>query len=340
MRTTIKDVARKARVAPSTVSLVLNEAPNVSPETRRQVLSAIQEMNYKPDQGARNFSLRCTKTVGLVLPPLGALEDPYYLHLLTGVLEQSRDQGYRLLLEMADERYLAERIWEELFQRNQVDALIIATPSLSQSYLAEAADRDYPFLLINGARPDLPSLDYMGYDDVRCGLEATSYLVGLGHRRIGFLGGPEDQASAVDRFTGYCQAMQRARIPFRPEDVLPGDYRRESAVQSISTLLKRPKRERPTALFSANDTMALSAMEVVREAGFSIPKDISILGVDDTGAAEKASPPLTTFRQDIQYLARIATGYLILRLQNRTLPVVCERLPMQFMERASCASLP
>lgn len=340
MRVTIKDVAKQANVSQATVSLVLNEAPGVSGATRAHVLRIMQEMNYKPDALARSFSSRRAEAVALVMPPLlESLDDPYYMRLLQGVLESVRDRGYKMLLEVSDDRFNAQRLWDDLFARKRVDGLIVATPYLDQDYIAELAACRYPTLLVNGARPDLPELDFVGYDDVRCGIDATYYLIGLGHRRIGHLAGPENQASALNRLQGYKEALSRARIPFRPEDVLPGDYKRESAVAAMQALLARPAQERPTALFCANDTVAITAMQVAQEAGLSIPGDFSLVGVDDTGAAEKTSPPLTTFRQDITELARTGTAHFIKKLDERGVQPLHERMQMQFVERATCAPL-
>src|SRR5579883_2008819 len=220
MRVTIKDVAKQANVSQATVSLVLNDAPGVSSGTRENVLRVMREMNYKPDALARSFSSRRAEAIALVMPPaLDSLVDPYFMHLLQGVLEAARDRDYKMLLEIADDRFNAQQIWLDLFDRKRVDGLIIATPYLDQGYLAELALGPFPALLVNGARPDIPALDFVGYDDLRCAFDATYYLIGLGHRRIAHLAGPENQASAITRVEGYQQALARARIPFRPNYV-------------------------------------------------------------------------------------------------------------------------
>jgi DNA-binding LacI/PurR family transcriptional regulator len=209
---------------------------------------------------------------------------------------------------------------------------------LDQDYLKELSDHGLLAMLINGARPDLPELDFAGYDDVRCGIDATYYLIGLGHRRIAHLTGPDNQASALARRKGYEQALERARIPLRAEDILPGDFLRRSGEAAMQTLLKRPIDDRPTALFSANDTMAIAAMNAAQAAGLSVPGDLSIIGVDDTGAAARATPPLTTLRQDIHALSYRAAALFIKKLEERTKERVCECIPMTLIERGTCAS--
>jgi LacI family repressor for deo operon, udp, cdd, tsx, nupC, and nupG len=301
-------------------------------------MRVMNEVNYKPDALARSFSSRRSEAIALIMPPtLDSLNDPYFMNLLRAVLEAVRDYGYKMLLEIADERFVEQRLWDDLFARKCIDGLVIATPQLDQDYLVKLASLEQPVLLLNGARPDLPQLDYVGYDDHRCGFDAAYYLIGLGHRRIAHLTGPENHGSAQARLAGYRQALERARIPFRPEDVLPGDYRHDSGEEAMKTLLERPIAERPTALFCANDTMAIAAMQIAQAKGVSVPDDFSLVGVDDTGAAAKAAPPLTTFRQDTYALAKRAATLFLKKLEERTREQIFDSLPMTLVERATCA---
>ncbi len=339
MRVTIKDVARHAKVSQTTVSLVLNDAPGVSTATRAHVLAVMKQLDYKPDSLARSFSSRRAAAVALVMPPWReAFDDPYFTRLLQGVLEAVRNNGYKLLLEVADARFVEQKLWHDLFAYKRVDGLIIATPQLDQDYLVDLAAHGHPALLLNGERPDLPNLDFVGYDDFRCGLDATYYLIGLGHRRIAHLAGQQDQASAVNRLLGYREALSRARIPFRAKDVLKCQYIGDGVPAAMRTLLARPEKERPTALYCANDSIALEAIKKAQAAGLRVPRDLSVIGVDDTGAAAKAEPPLTTMRQEIGSLACFAAERFIQKLEQRSAPPrLEEHLPMELVERATCA---
>ncbi len=341
MRVTISDVARAAQVSKATVSLVLNDAPGVSDATRERVRGVMRELDYHPDALARSFSSRRTEAVALVLPPFReALEDPYYTGLLYGVLEAVRDRGYKLLLEVADARFTQQELWKGLFERKRVDGLLVATPKADQQYLTEVAARSYPALLINGELPELPELDYVGYDDFRCGHDAAYYLIGLRHTRIAHVSGPANQLSAVRRQEGFREALSRARLPIPPQYVQPGDYVRASGRRALRALLELTAAERPTAVFCANDAMALGVLDAAREAGLQVPRDLSIVGVDDTGAAAAADPPLTTFRQDVARLGRHSAERFIRKLQSRTPQAsrIDDRWPMELVERASAAS--
>ena len=338
MRVTIKDVAKHAGVSPASVSLVLNNAPGVSTVTRERVRRVIREINYRPDALARSFSSQRAQAIALVMPPdLLSLNDPFFMDLLRGVLEAVRDHGYKMLLEIADSRFMEQRLGEDLFLCKRIDGLIVATPHLNHQYLTELAANQHLTLLINGARRDLPGLDFAGYDDVRCGWDATYYLIGLGHRRIAFIGGPQTQASALGREKGYRQALERARIAVRSEDILSGDYQRETGEEAMRTLLQRPVADRPTAIFSANDTMAIAAMNAAQAAGLRVPGDFSIIGVDDSGAAALSAPPLTTLRQNMYALSHRATEQFLQKLEKRTKEQILEYVPMTLIERTTCA---
>ena len=342
MRVTMKDVARRAGVSVTTVSLVLNEAPGIAQSTRERVRSVIRELHYVPnDQARRLFSGR-TGTLAFVMPPWqAAFADPYFLELMRGSLEALRDRGYEMLLEISDERFLKNTLWKRLFDSQRVDGLLVATPYLDQTYLNQVAEQGYPALLINGDRPDLPQLDFVGYDDERCGFEAAQYLAQLGHRRIGHLSGPENQESALRRKAGYRRALQALGLEVRDNWVQCGEYLPLEARDALVRILELKRKDWPTALFCANDTMALSVIHHLKEKGLMVPGDFSVVGVDDTGQAQLSNPPLTTFRQDVFEAARRAGNLFIDKLESKSTaaPRVYELLPMVLVERSSCAPL-
>jgi LacI family transcriptional regulator len=338
----MKDVARKANVSITTVSLVLNDAPGISAATRELVRSVIKDLKYTPDSQARKLSSGRTHTVALVMPPWSAaFADPYFLDLMRGTLESVRDKGYQMLLEVSDRRFMEHKLWHDLFAGKRIDGLIIATPYLDQSYLAELSHLNHPAILLNGERADLSGLGFVGYDDLLCGEEAVLYLAKLGHRRIAHIAGDQNHASAVKRLQGYKNGLEKAGLPFRDEDVVMGSYMPLEAKEAVKMLLSRPVPKRPTAIFSANDTMAVSAINYLKELGYRIPGDFSIIGVDDTGAAVSAIPALTTFRQDLFALARHAADLFLEVLEKKgDAGSIRDRTTMPLIERDSCAPPP
>lgn len=334
----MKDVAKKAGVSVPTVSLVLNDAPGIAQATRELVRQVISELNYTPnDQARRLFSGR-TGTVALVMPPWrAAFNDPYFVELMRGTLEAVRDRGYELLLEISDQRFRDGLLWKKLYDSKRVDGLLIATPYLDQDYLPQVAAHGVPAILINGDRPDLPDFHFVGFDDLKCGAEATRHLLSLGHRRIAHIAGPANQASSLQRLEGYQLALTEAGIEPRNEDVEGGDYMPLEARAALDRILERSGADRPTAFFCANDTMAVSVINHLRELGWRVPEDFSVIGVDDTGPAADAQPPLSTFRQDVFGLAKEAAELFLTHLEAKepTGPLR-RRIPMTFVPRQSC----
>jgi LacI family transcriptional regulator len=255
---------------------------------------------------------------------------------MQGVLEAVRDKGDQLLLEVCDQRFVDHRLWRDLFAGKRVDGLLIATPYLDQGYLQDLHDQRSPVVLINGERPDLPGLDYVGYDDFACGVDATNYLIGLGHRRIAHVAGNMNQQSACRRLEGYRHAMAAAGLAVLDDDVVYGDYLPLEGRDAARPLFERPEAERPTALFCANDTMALAIVEHQASKGLFVPRDFSVAGVDDTGAAAQATPALTTFRQDVFALSYKAADLFLQKLYSPGSPPLQHRTKMQLIERASC----
>ncbi len=335
----MKDVAKQAKVSIATVSLVLNNEPGISSATRILVSKIIKDLHYTPDVQARRFSSGRAGTVGLVMPPWSAaFFDPYFLNLMQGTLEAVRDRGYQLLLEVCDARFLEHRLWHDLFAGKRVDGLLIATPYLDQGYLAELAARGSPTLLINGERADLPTLDYVGYDDTHCGEDATRYLYGLGHRRIAHMAGDLNHASAVNRLEGYKRALADLGLAVRPDYVVVGDFMPVEAHDALQSLLAMNEADRPTAIFCANDTMAQSVITHLKERGLRVPQDFSVVGVDDNIRSASFDPPLTTYRQDLIGLSQRAATLFLEKLEHKLPPQrIFEKLPMERVERASCA---
>jgi DNA-binding LacI/PurR family transcriptional regulator len=341
MRVTMKDVARAAGVSVTTVSLVLNDAPGIAQATRERVRGVIRDLGYTPnDQARRLFSGR-TGTLAFVMPPWpAAFADPYFIEMMRGTLEALRDRGYEMLLEISDARFLEHELWKRLFESKRIDGLLVATPYLDQSYLLELGNPRFPTLLVNGERPDLPRLDFVGYADLPCGETATDYLIGLGHRRIAHISGPANQASALRRAEGYRNALVRAGIPYRADWVQNGEFLPLEGRDALDRILSLPG-EKPTAYFCANDTMALSVITHLQERGIRVPEDVSVIGVDDSEAAGRSVPGLTTFRQDMFVLARQAAELFIDKIEGKAGEDPAKVLvPMAFIERGSCAPAP
>lgn len=339
MAISIKDIAKAAKVSTTTVSHVLNDCAGVSEITRQKVKDIIRELNFVPNARARSISVGRAGVIALITPPWkAAFSDPYYTEMIRGALEAVRDKDNQLMLEICDTRFNEHRLWEKLFASKKIDGMLIATPYLDQDYIQELHQSGYPTLLINGERPDLPNIHSIGYDDYRCGLDATNYLLQLGHIRIAHISGPSNQTSALQRKKGYQDALKNASISLLTDYIEDGNYMPLEARNALIKLLDLPEEKKPTAFFCANDTMAASVITHLKERGYKIPQDFSVIGVDDNIVSRTIEPNLTTFRQDIYDISHRGTNLLLETIldKNQIEPQII-RIPMEMIVRSSCA---
>jgi LacI family transcriptional regulator len=304
MSPTIRDIAEAAGVSTAAVSYVLNDKPGVGEETRRRVLKIMREMNYRPNPQARGLAARRTGMIGLMIPDI---TDPFYVNIVRGVEAKANELGYTLNLCTTHGDAERERDVAELFASGGVDGVIMMTYKLTPSELKELSEGRAPVVAIDNpeAAGWVPSVLV---DNIALGRTATSYLTELGHTRIGFIHGVEGSIASMRRYEGYVQALKSQGAEFSPELVEYGGFTHAGGVEAARVLLSRP--QRPTAIFAANDQMALGAMSAAMELGLSVPSDLSIIGVDDIEAAALVVPGLTTLKQPTCEIGACAVGIL------------------------------
>lgn len=326
---TIQDVARAAGVSVSTISRVLNNKDDVAPETTAKVRRVMQELNYTASLAAKSMRSRTSKVIGLILPEV---TEPFDLEIIRGAGEAIRDSGYDLIIYTSGNPPLSRRAsWEleqlALFKGGLTDGCIIVTPS------APAFPDTERIVVIDpvgdgGRVPSVIARNRVG------ALYVMEYLIGLGHRRIGFIGGRSDTLSANRRFTGYCDGLEMAGIAFDPGLVEVGDYTRLGGQIAARQLLGRP--ERPTAIFAANDQTAFGVMDVAHELGLRIPHDLSLVGFDNLPEAVHVTPKLTTVDQSVQLMGTIAIRLLLGILRGEEPEEKLIKVPTSLVIRDSC----
>ena len=300
---TIIDVAREAGVSFKTVSRVLNGETNVREETRSKVLEAVKTLNYRTNHNARNLRARHSQIICLFYanPSRNYIGE---VHL--GALQRCQAYGYSLITEDCSDNHpslLALRAETKL-------AGAILTPPLSDDakLISELQNRNIPFVRIAPAE-DVEHGQDVAIDDAAAAREMTEYLIGLGHRRIGFIKGADSHAQAVRRFAGYQQALSDAGIEADPNLVRDGDFAFDSGVTGAEALLSL--QDRPTAIFACNDDMAAGVLAVAYRRQITVPRDLSVVGFDDTPLATTISPSLTTIYQPSRELAAEAVSMLL-----------------------------
>jgi LacI family transcriptional regulator len=317
-RKTIHDVAKAAGVAIKTVSRVLNDEPNVRDETRARVQAVVKELNYHPSMSARGLAGRRSYLIALIY------ENPsanYVVDVQHGAMTRCRQERFQLFVHQCTEK--GDELTREimgLVDQTHADGLVVTPPLSESAELIEALDRRaLPFVRIapnpNQIRHSSP---YVDIDDEGAAREMTEYLIGLGHRRIGFIVGHPDHYASGRRLQGYKSALRANKLPFRANYVKAGQFVFESGLEGARELLKGA--EPPTAIFASNDDMAAGVLMAAHELGIPVPAQLSVVGFDDTYIARIVWPRLTTVHQPSYDLAYAATGLLFQVLKTRKTP--------------------
>lgn len=334
-RARIQDVAEQAGVAIKTVSRVLNNEPNVREETRARVLAVVKRLNYHPSLSARSLAGRRSYLVGLVY------ENPsanYIVDVQHGAMSRCRKGRFQLLMHQVTGR--GEDLQREvigLVDQTHLDGLIVTAPLSESAELIRALDRrSVPFVRI--APNDLQHrTPYADMDDEGAAREMTDYLLGLGHRRIGFIIGHPDHHASGLRLRGYRASLQAHGIAFRPQLVRQGHFVFDSGLEAARQLLTMA--QAPTAIFASNDDMAAGVLMAAHEMGIAVPDGLSVAGFDDTYIARSVWPRLTTVHQPSYNLAYTAADLLLQMLQTGAVPKPI-RLAHRLVCRASTAVAP
>lgn len=292
---TIKDVAREAGVAISTVSYALNDSAPVKAETRERILKAVEELGYRPSTIARGLATRRTNAIGLIIPrPAGkAFSDQVLLDLLRGIGDAANGQGYNILLAFENSKDSEHDYWS-IYRTKAVDGILFMSPKVNETRYYELVDRKFPFVLL-GRSLERQDMNVVDIDNVVGGYQATEHLIVLGHTKIGFISpGPLSYLLSADRLQGYKQALEDYELPYNEELVAVGSFTQESGYSAMQELLQRDVQL--SAVFVGDDLLALGAMEAIRAAGLRIPEDVAVLGFNDSLAARIANPSLTSVR--------------------------------------------
>ncbi|WP_426164821.1 LacI family DNA-binding transcriptional regulator [Sandarakinorhabdus sp. DWP1-3-1] len=307
MRSTIKEVSAAAGVSVTTVSRVLNNEPYVKPETRRRVEAAIAKLEFRPSVAARALAGQRSFQIALLYDN----PSPYYIYSIqTGARAHCVERGFRVFFQECDITApgLATEI-AGLIAETHLDGVILSPPVSDSPIVIELLQRSkLPFVRI-APGADLDISPYVFINDEAAAEEVADHLVGLGHRRIGFIIGHPDHVSSRQRLTGFRRALARHDIAEDPTMIRQGYFDFDSGHRAGREMLAAA--ERPTAIFASNDDMAAGVLAAAHELGLPVPGDIAIAGFDDTDLARLVWPPLTTIRQPTRALAYAAAKMLI-----------------------------
>jgi len=311
-RVTILDVAERAKVSKSLVSLVMRDAPNVSEKRRAAVLRAAAELGYRPNELARGLVRGRTHTIGVLLSDL---HNPFFAETVDGMEEESGSLRYRTLLSTGHRDPRREvRVIRHLLER-RVDGIALLSPRISNSDLRDVA-LNVPTVLV-GRRTRKAYVDSIVNDDFAGAVLVVEHLYELGHRRIAHISGGKG-VGAGSRRRGYERAMHRLGLEHHLF-IAPGEYTDEGGYRGARRLLN--ENTRPTAIFAANDLAAMGVLAAMREAGLSVPGDVSVVGYDNTYLAQLSSISLSSIDQPRREMGMLAVRLLLERIElKRTDP--------------------
>jgi DNA-binding LacI/PurR family transcriptional regulator len=305
---TIHDVAARARVSKSLVSMVIRGVPGVSDRRRQAVLRAARELGYRPNAVARSLVQQRSHALGVLLSDM---HNPYFAELVDGIQDAAEARGYRALFITGNRMPRREAEAIETMLELRVDGLILAAPVVSPAEVA-VASRLVPVVLVSRATR-AQSVDSVTNDDRAGGILAVDHLVSLGHRRIAHIDGGSRAPGADARRTGYLTAMRRSGLG-RHARVVRGSYTEEGGAEGVRAVLARGMV--PTALFVANDLAAVGALHALEASGLRVPADVSLVGYDNTSLAGLGHIDLTTIDQPRRTMGGMAVSLLLERMND------------------------
>jgi len=302
---TIKDIARKAGVSPSTVSRALNGNPVINRETRRRIRELAEEMGYEKNELARGLVKGDIGAIGLIIPDI---TNPFFAEITRGVEDAANERGHGVILCNTGGDLEKEKEYARLLRRKRAGGLILASVTVDDPYIEGLVKGDIPLILVSRVPKEVDT-SYITVDDRKGAKMAVEYLMGLGHKTIGFIDGPEDVIPSRDRMKGYQEVLKEHGIPLYEEIICYADFTREAGYHVMKRYLKLP--ELPTAVFAANDLIALGAIEAIEEDGSLVPDDISVIGFNNISYASLPRIMLTTIAQPMYEMGFAAAEYIL-----------------------------
>lgn len=328
---TIKDIAQIAGVSPSTVSRALNDSPLIREETKARIREIAAALGYERNELARGLVKGASKALGLVVPDI---TNPFFAEIARGVSDVAHAQGYGVLLCTTEEDLTREAEYLRFLRRKRVDGLVLSTATIDDPNLPELLYSSIPFVLVSRLSQGL-GVPYVVGDDKAGARLAVEHLIQLGHERIAFIGGPANVQSSRDRMEAYQEVLKEHGLTIYTNWAVFANFTQAAGRKAAQKLLRG--RIRPTAIFAANDVIALGVIEAAEDLGLSIPQDLSLVGYDDISYASLPRIQLTTVAQPTYEMGRIAAEYLLAVCEGKEQEKLQRVLPPRLVVRKTTA---
>jgi LacI family transcriptional regulator/LacI family repressor for deo operon, udp, cdd, tsx, nupC, and nupG len=328
----LKKVAEKAGVSIATVSRVINDSPNVNPQTRIKVEKIIKDLKYRPNRVAKRLRNRnaSSNLLGVLIPDI---QNPFYVEVLRGIEDVAYKNKYALIMCNFAQDETKEMLYLDILQSESVDGLIAAPTHEHDEKVTNLVKRGLPIVCVDRGLMDV-DVDVVLVDNSKGAFSAVDHLAKTGYKRIAYISGIPKIPSSREREKGYLDALNANDLPYRKEYVKYGDSRHESGVQLCSELLDL--QVPPDAIFTGNNLITLGALETIHTRNLKIPNDIAIIGFDDMYWSISLNPPLTAVRQPAYEIGKCAAEQLIQRINNPERPTSNMILKTELKIRNSC----
>lgn len=329
---TIKDIAKKLNLSPSTVSRALRNLPIIKDETRQRVMSEAKKMNYHPNLIAQSLRNRQTNTIGVVVPDL---ELNFFSSCISGMQETCLEKDYNLIISQSKESFRLEDHNIKTLLNSRVDGVLISLSRETNSFehLHQLTANNIPFVYFDRVN-EADSISKVVINDQESAYEATEYLLKKGYRKIAFIAGPKNLSISKNRLTGYKKSLEDHNLKPNEQWVLETDLSKNSTISCLKNLLGL--KVLPDAILAINDTVAIDCILHLKKLGIRIPKDIAIMGFTNSPAAEIIEPNLTTVEQPSFEMGKLAAMRLLEEINSPgTLPHEVFTLKTKIIERES-----
>lgn len=334
-RTTIKDIARLAKVTPTTVSMALNNRPRISHHTRKRIINIAKKLNYKTDLVAKSLISGRSYTIGLII---NNISDPFYPELAQGIIEKAYEYAYNVIICNVQGSQLVENSSIDMLRSRGVDGIICAVSLVDDPHIKPLINEGFPLILINRTiyDPKLSKiLNAIVLDNFSGGYQVVEHFYRLGHDRIAVLSGRLTASTAIERTEGARKAMINFGLKAAPLLFSECNFSREQAQFAVEKLLKIKKH--PTAIFAQDDNMALGAREAILKRGLKIPEDIALVGFDNIQASSISGIDLTTVSQKKFEMGALGVKMLVDKIEGRILSLDSQIvLKAELIIRKSC----
>lgn len=339
MAVTIRDVAALAGVSPSTVSRTCKNNPSISEETKEKVRAAMAKLGYEPNFQASNLASQSPRTIGIVLPVSERFiyVNSFFLEIIAGINQYCNTHQYTTTLITGQTEEEVLQVIRSMIRTGQTESFILLYSKQKDPITEFLYNEGLLFAMIGKAYQFANQTIYVDTDNILAGQEATEYLYQLGHRKIGYIGYENTLLFSSDRKYGYQLAHLEHELPINPDYFIEIEDSFKEMPQALTDLLKDP--ERPTAFVVTDDFLGIALERSCREAGLSIPEDLSIISFNNSLFAQMTLPPLTSIDINCLQLGIEAAVQIINHLENPNLTATKTIVPHEIVERESCRKI-